>query len=55
MIAKKDREQSEISDTTSSLEVGSPEKISHVSGLGNHFAELRSLLVKCPAVNVHLP
>ncbi|KAM1049401.1 hypothetical protein ACFX1X_028776 [Malus domestica] len=55
MIAKKDREQSEISDTTSSLEVGSPEKISHVSGLGNHLAELRSLLVKCPAVNVHLP
>ncbi|KAM1124428.1 hypothetical protein ACFX2B_039357 [Malus domestica] len=55
MIAKKDREQSEISDTTGSLEVGSPEKIAHVTGLGNHFAELQSLLVKCPAVNVHLP
>ncbi|TQD88578.1 hypothetical protein C1H46_025897 [Malus baccata] len=55
MIAKKDREQSEISDTTGSLEVGSPEKIAHVSGLGNHFAELQSLLVKCPAINVHLP
>ncbi|CAL2237416.1 unnamed protein product [Prunus armeniaca] len=53
IMDKKAREQSENADT-SSLEAGLPEQIPDRSGLRNHYAELRSLLLESPAIKVHL-
>ncbi|ONI20692.1 hypothetical protein PRUPE_2G029400 [Prunus persica] len=53
IMDKKAGEQSENADT-SSLEAGLPEQIPDRSGLRNHFAELRSLLLESPAIKVHL-
>ncbi|KAL6288684.1 hypothetical protein ACE6H2_006194 [Prunus campanulata] len=53
IMDKKAREQRENADT-SSLEAGLAEQIPDRSGLRNHFAELRSLLLESPAIKVNL-
>lgn len=53
ITSKKDREQSERSETSSlEVETGLEEQSLGHSGLGNYSAELRSLLSKSPGIKV---
>lgn len=56
ITSKKDREQTERSDTSSlEVETGLEEQRLGHTGLGNYSAELRSLLFESPGIKVQFP